>query len=342
MEEDKNPAVGTDSQSQPEIQDLPPMEEIISDQTPPAVLEQETLPLEEIVEEKAEITEMKETEMEGAVIKEVATEETETEAKEVTVEEVGAKEDETEMEKAETKEDETEIKETKIGTVATKETEAKENENKINKKNIFVDRKLTIGAIIILILIVIAIFVVTKKSDQEKSDYSGLKIRVSSELEQGKVSIIEETKDDINVLTNNQTKTEFPVTEVIAFFPNNQKDPGATDCQRVFTLKKEIPKRYDSNILNSTLALLEPLTVREREAGYLSVIPSGTFLRYVKLDDSGVATANFVGAISKSAGSCAVSAIRAQITETLMQFASVKSVVICVDDNCREDEILQP
>jgi spore germination protein GerM len=39
-------------------------------------------------------------------------------------------------------------------------------------------------------------------------------------------------------------------------------------------------------------------------------------------------------------GSCRVSAIRAQITETLMQFSTVKSVVVSI--NGRTEDVLQP
>ena len=88
--------------------------------------------------------------------------------------------------------------------------------------------------------------------------------------------------------------------------------------------------------------MLQPLTSTEKEAGYVSVIPDGSLLKSIKLDDSGVATATFTGNLNKAAGSCAVTAIKAQIKDTLLQFASVKSVVICIDENCKEDEILQP
>jgi hypothetical protein len=202
-------------------------------------------------------------------------------------------------------------------------------------------KNLTILAIIAVIVALGAYFW-KQNSDSEYGNYGDIKVQVNDQLEQGKVSIIEEVNDDINTLSEGGSAAKPVMTEVVAFFGNTQKDPGTQDCSRVFALKREIPKQYDSNMLNSVLALVNPLSAAEKEAGYISLIPDGTFLRYIKLDDSGVAMANFSGGIAKTAGSCAVTAIKAQIRATLMQFSAVKSVVICVDDNCHEEEILQP
>lgn len=331
MEEDKNLSAGIGVPTQPEAKEPPESEEFINEPVT-AVLEQEELPLAESGEIKSEpvkiedISESLPTETISEDSAEKITEEIVTPAEQPAEDQIETVVDQSPSEP---------ITEQEKPTVMTADW-------KKLLKNFFADKRSIIGMVIVLILIAIAVFACTKQAVQEKGDYSSLKIKVSSELEQGKVSIIEETSDDINVITETQTQIKLPNTEVIAFFANSQKDPGASDCQRVFALKKEIPKRYDSNLLNSVLALLEPLTAKEKEAGYLSVIPANTFLKYIKLDDSGVAVANFSGGIGKAAGSCAVSAIRAQITETLMQFAAVKSVVICIDDNCLEDEILQP
>jgi len=198
--------------------------------------------------------------------------------------------------------------------------------------------------IAIILIIGLAIFSFWRLISNENSKNQGeqVSISVSDSLEQGKVSIIEETRDEISVLTNRQQTTDYESIEVNSFFANSIKDPDQLDCGRVFLLKRSIPKKYDSNLLNSVLGLLEPLSAKEKEAGYLSAIPDGTILKYVKLEDSGTAVVNFSGNLNKSAGSCAVTAIRAQISQTLLQFSAVKSVVICIDGNCNQDEILQP
>ena len=199
-----------------------------------------------------------------------------------------------------------------------------------------------IVAIILVIGLVIFSFWRLLSNDNSKNQGEQISISVNDSLEQGKVSIIEETREEISVLTNQPQKTDYDSIEVNAFFANSLKDPDQLDCSRVFLLKRSIPKKYDSNLLNSVLGLLEPLSAKEKEAGYLSAIPEGTILKYIKLEDSGTAVVNFSGNLNKSAGSCAVTAIRAQIAQTLLQFSAVKSVVICIDGNCNQDEILQP
>lgn len=199
-----------------------------------------------------------------------------------------------------------------------------------------------IVAIILVIGLVIFSFWRLLSNDNSKRQGEQISISVNDSLEQGKVSIIEETREEINVLTNQPQTTDYDSIEVNAFFANSLKDPDQLDCGRVFLLKRSIPKKYDSNLLNSVLGLLEPLSAKEKEAGYLSAIPEGTILKYIKLEDSGTAVVNFSGNLNKSAGSCAVTAIRAQIAQTLLQFSAVKSVMICIDNNCNQDEILQP
>ena len=52
------------------------------------------------------------------------------------------------------------------------------------------------------------------------------------------------------------------------------------------------------------------------------------------------AFANFNNELNKAAGSCLVSAIRAQIENTLLQFEGINNVVISVEG--KTEEILQP
>jgi len=219
-----------------------------------------------------------------------------------------------------------------------KAPEAKKEED----KKIKINTNTVIIVIIVLAVVLGIIFLLSKKSDRDEKSESNVSVSVDGRQEQGKISIIEETKDDIKVLTASNDRIAWPKTKVIAYFGNTQKNPNSADCSLTYLLEREIDKRYDSNMLNSVLAVLEPLKNIEKEKGYVSSIPEGSSLKYIKLDDSGVATVNFSGNLNKAAGSCAVTAIKSQIKDTLLQFASVKSVVICIDDNCQEDEILQP
>jgi len=199
-----------------------------------------------------------------------------------------------------------------------------------------------IGIAVVLLVVIVLVFIVTRKPAAETFYADGQQVSVSSSLEQGKINIIEETKNDINVLVDDNGKPAFPKMKVTVYLGNTQKNPNSADCSLAYPLEREIDQEYDSNMINTMIGLLEPLSVTEKERGYVSAIPNGTSLEYLKLDDTGVMSVNLSGNISKAAGSCAVTAIRSQIAETISQFAAVKSVVICVDGNCREDEILQP
>ncbi len=118
----------------------------------------------------------------------------------------------------------------------------------------------------------------------------------------------------------------------------NARLNGNGDCENVFSVPRSRGKT--AAVAEAVLKeLLRGPSVEEKAEGYASEIPTGTALRGVKID-KGVATADFSSALNRSAGSCRVAAIRAQIERTLKQFPSVKSVVISVDGN--SSEALQP
>jgi spore germination protein GerM len=204
--------------------------------------------------------------------------------------------------------------------------------------------KINIVRILIILAIVWVLFYLAGQKPEEGVELfdEETNITVSDEVEDGVVNIVEENNGDITVPGSNRQPTDASKMFVTVYLSNTLKDPNASDCGRVFPLEKETAKREGAPIVNTVLALLEPLTAEEKEAGYVSTIPEGTFLNNVRISDSKVATVNFFGNLNKAAGSCAVTAIRAQITETLLQFNSIDSVIICIDGNCNQDEILQP
>lgn len=222
---------------------------------------------------------------------------------------------------------------------------------------------------VVLVFVLGLIYFLTRDLKQEFADFNAWngKVTVSDAPEEGTVTILDEikgevkiidedgvavgntepvveTKANINVDVATNAKTVYGSNKipVVVFIGNTRNNPNSADCSLVYPLQRKTEKKYASNMINSVLSLLEPLNSAEKEAGYVSVIPAGTFLQYVKVSDSGVATVNFSGSISKIAGSCAVTSARSQIEKTLMQFNQVKSVIICINGNCKEDEILQP
>lgn len=216
------------------------------------------------------------------------------------------------------------------------------NGNKIDLKEFL--GKINIVKILIILAIVWGLFYLSNQSSEKDVNNNDEEnpIVVSDEQEEGKVNIIEEVNGDI-IVSGSAVQPSDPSKTIVTIYLNNIKeDPNMEDCDRVFPLIKETAKRYESSVINTMLALLEPLNEEQKSAGYVSSIPAGTFLRDVKISDSGVATATFFGAIENVGGSCAVTAIRKQIIQTLLQFNSINSVVICINRNCNQDEILQP
>lgn len=127
---------------------------------------------------------------------------------------------------------------------------------------------------------------------------------------------------------------------VLVFYANEKLDPGLQDCKRVFPVARAIPST--EAVGRAALEeLLKGPSADERERGYFTSIRS----RDVKVNSlsirDGVAYADFSPELEKGAGgSCMVAAIRAEITETLKQFPTVKSAVISIEG--RTEDILQP
>jgi len=236
--------------------------------------------------------------------------------------------------------------EEKIETPAAEEVERKEEEPTNNvetegNKQQSTNHKIFTGIVVAIIVIGGAWFF--SQGDNSVSDYNNFKIKVKGEAETGQVNIIEQVNPDIQVNGQATTTQEpLPTGKNFTFYLNTKNDPNTQNCERVYPLERVVEKKYDSDIINTTINLLTPLEPAEKDKGFASAIPDGTFLQYIKIDDSGNLEANFSGNIAKAAGSCAVSAIRAQITQTLSQFSQVKTVKICINGNCRQDEILQP
>lgn len=130
-----------------------------------------------------------------------------------------------------------------------------------------------------------------------------------------------------------------PDTMVLkVFFGNSVLDPEVS-CDKVFAVDREVPR----TVAPARVALeklLEGPTQTEKDEGFSSSINSGVQIKNLTILD-GTATVDFDSKLEESVGgSCRVTAIRAEITETLKQFPTVDEVVISVDG--RTEDILQP
>ncbi|MDD4995610.1 MAG: GerMN domain-containing protein [Patescibacteria group bacterium] len=122
------------------------------------------------------------------------------------------------------------------------------------------------------------------------------------------------------------------------FFNNSNLDPEFT-CVKVFSVTREVEKTVAVGRA-AIEELLKGPTEAELAEGYITNINPGVILQSLKIIDS-VAYADFDETLERAVGgSCRVAAISAQIRETLMQFPTVKSVVISIDG--RTEDILQP
>lgn len=188
----------------------------------------------------------------------------------------------------------------------------------------------TVITIILMIVIAVGIWY-TNKDNKEltNNNTDNIAVVVDNTKEEGEVKIIDNNSEK---LVNNEET--FKIT---AFY----NKIGSNECENVASLIREAEKKYDSDVINTVRGLLTPLNSDELSQGWLSSIPDQTYLKSVTIKD-GLAKATFSAALNQVAGSCRVLAIRSQIEKTLLQFPYIKSVTICIDDNCRPDEILQP
>lgn len=140
--------------------------------------------------------------------------------------------------------------------------------------------------------------------------------------------------------TNQQGQKPAETMVVKAYFSNVGLDPNKEfECQNVFAVERTIPKT-ESVALASVTELLKGPTVAEKAQGYTTNINPGVKVQKLTIED-GVAKVDFDKQLEHQVGgSCRVTAIVAQITQTLKQFPTVKDVVISIDG--RTEDILQP
>jgi hypothetical protein len=152
-------------------------------------------------------------------------------------------------------------------------------------------------------------------------------------------------KDNPSGLPENDKSIEIPIIisptdsmEVSVFFNNSELDPEFS-CNKAFPVKRIVPKT--SAVARTAIEeLLKGPTQNETNDKFFTSINPGVQTQKLTIEN-GVAKIDFDEQIEfQVGGSCRVSAIRSQITETLKQFSSVKQVIISV--NGRTEDILQP
>jgi len=155
-------------------------------------------------------------------------------------------------------------------------------------------------------------------------------------LEKDNPSGLPEYDDQLRVPVKFEASAE--TITVKAYFNNSQMDPEVS-CNKVFPVNRVIPKT--SAVARASLEeMLKGPTESEKNQGFFTSLNSGVKIEKLTIVN-GVASVEFNEQLEfQVGGSCRVSAIRAQIVETLKQFSTVKSVVISIGG--RTEDILQP
>ena len=132
-------------------------------------------------------------------------------------------------------------------------------------------------------------------------------------------------------------KSETTIIKV--FFGNSKMDPEAS-CNKVFPVERVIYKTQTVARKSLEELIKGPTDKETGESYFTSLNKEGIIIQSLVVED-GIAKADFNSELEEAVGgSCRVAAIRTQITETLKQFQTVKSVVISIDG--RTEDILQP
>jgi len=158
-------------------------------------------------------------------------------------------------------------------------------------------------------------------------------------LERDNPSGLPENEDQliVPILFKNFSASQEKI-KIKAYFNNSNLDPEAS-CNKVFSVEREIPKT--EAVARAALEeLLKGVTEKEKSEGFFTSINSGVKIQKLTIEN-GIAKVDFDEQLEfQIGGSCRVSAIRAQITQTLKQFTIVKEVIISIDG--RTEDILQP
>ncbi|MFH1049060.1 MAG: GerMN domain-containing protein [Patescibacteria group bacterium] len=153
-------------------------------------------------------------------------------------------------------------------------------------------------------------------------------------------------KDNPSGLPENADELKIPVKyeagvegmTVKAYFNNSNMDPEFS-CNKVFPVERLVPKTQA--VGRAALGeLLKGVMESEKNAGFFTSINSGVKIQILTIEN-GIAKVDFDERLEfQAGGSCRVAAIRAEITETLKQFPTVKDIIISI--NGRTEDILQP
>ena len=189
----------------------------------------------------------------------------------------------------------------------------------------------------------IAMTTAQAQSDWMTTDYVPFKatLKFTVDKEQGGTLVF--MNDNPSGLPENDKKFELPISlkaeeMTVKVFFSEMKRNNYQDCSIVYPYERKIFKT--PKVAMATLEeLIKGPTEEENTQGIYTTISNVVKVQKLTIVD-GVARVDFNSALDPGGGSCAVAAVRAQVIQTLKQFASVKEVIISIDG--RTEDILQP
>ncbi len=173
---------------------------------------------------------------------------------------------------------------------------------------------------------------------------------LDTEIEEESIVVLRFEKSNPSDLEENSdyaqiTITVKPVVEDVetislkVFFGSTKLNPEVLDCSLVFPVTREVEKTVAVGRAALT-ELFKGTTEKEENEGYFTNINDGVEIQSLSISE-GIAKVDLNSKLEEGVGgSCKVTAIRAQIEETLKQFSTVDSVVISINGNTQD--ILQP
>lgn len=188
--------------------------------------------------------------------------------------------------------------------------------------------------------------VATAQGDWMTENFVPFRASLNYELAEDADGVLVLEKDNPSGLPENYDEIRIPVrlsanptmTTVQVYFSNLVLDPSV-DCNTVYPVSRSV-EQTPAMARAALEELLEGVTNNERNQGYRSNLNTGVSINSLTIID-GVARVDFSSELGRNVGgSCLVTAIRAQITETLKQFPTVDEVEISIDG--RTEDILQP
>lgn len=191
----------------------------------------------------------------------------------------------------------------------------------------------------------IGLTIAQAKSDWMTEDFVPFEAILNFQAPTTEKGILILEKDNPSGLPENADELRIPVffapvetIKVKAYFNNGEMDPEFS-CNKVFPVERKIPKTLA--VARAALEeLLKGPTDAEKEGQFFTSINPDVKIQSLTIKN-GVAKVDFDEQLEfQVGGSCRVSAIRAQITETLKQFPTVENVIISI--NGRTEDILQP